>query len=384
MPPFRTVDHLAIQSVLAAGYEVVLDPIIEVAPRQADRAPGVIDPRIDIPNLDPSGSGRVVVLENGTRVEIRDTFDTEIFISPTKGPLWQLIDSFISERHQESVTITEYPVETGFEVADHSIVRPRILDIVGFSSDAVVGWVNDSDPEHIAPRGREAWEEMRRIMYKRELVTLITRLDVYRNMIITDLETNLDASVGDSLPFRMTLKEVRQQYVSFRFGTQLDPDEVPSTLDDVVRATTSSYYTDIGQNSETAGLVAVDYDGADQYAQTEISAYVAIDLKNTFDDVLNDGFRFLRPASRVSKLGENFSASGRSDIYEIPLQDKQRFYQPLDSNNLLRPFDNNMKVISVAFQLPQSAGEHRFGGQRRVGGAKIAACHHCGQKLQWR
>ena len=367
MPPFRTVDTQAILSVIAAGYEVNLDPIIELPPVVEEVLPPVVPARSAVPN---AFSG-IPFTPNPNPSGFDDQFErTNVIFSKYKLPFLGLIDSHVRERIRLSVETTEYPVEDGFIIADHSIVRPEIIEIFGFSGFSV-GYVSTSetsqtpDRSYLGLRQLDAWQELQKVFYAREPIDIYTRLGIRKNFVITELETDLDVTTGPSLPFRMTLKKINRQFVSFDNITGFDLNDYPEPVGESLRPTSPTNYSNYPISQLT-----IDYDRADQYAQKEIAAYAVTQLKDTFDDVLEDAFGFL-PGRNVAMLREDYANTdgGREDIFEVPLQDKQEFRNIRTPQNPL----NLLKAVRVDFQIPAvereqvgfgSAGSISTGGRR--------------------
>ena len=117
-----------------------------------------------------------------------------------------VIDIFPEENHGLSVTKTKYPIEGGSSRADNFVVEPKQLVLKGLVSNLHSfsrGMVQIDDKTRI----KEAWGRLRGLSDKGELVTVVTLLDNYENMLITKIDSTLSKDTGQSLFFTITLEE---------------------------------------------------------------------------------------------------------------------------------------------------------------------------------
>lgn len=134
--------------------------------------------------------------------------------------LFGVIDAIPEETHQVSVGTSDYPIETGATLTDHAFIKPTQLTLTGYISDLLVGKFSTL----ITPfRDSEGWERILLQTQKRNLVSVVTLLTTYNNMIITDVSTSKDSSTGRSLIFRMQLK---QALIANTQLTKLPKDQV--------------------------------------------------------------------------------------------------------------------------------------------------------------
>lgn len=117
-------------------------------------------------------------------------------LSRLLGPV--RLDVVVRERHESDLFVTRHPVELGADVSDHAIVEPKRLML-----DAVAG-SRPGTPTNVAA----SWQALRRLQESREPFTIVTALDVYRNILIERLTVDRDATYGRVLYFRAELREV--------------------------------------------------------------------------------------------------------------------------------------------------------------------------------
>lgn len=136
-----------------------------------------------------------------------------------------VLDASVSESHTVEVQITDHPVEQGVDVTDHRRRKPRQLTIEGIVSNTPLPQV--SDPTTLVTVGNvtfqslsagstadtvpalNAYQTLLALADSPKLITVITALQTYENMTLSNLSVPRDASVGQSLHFTATLREIK-------------------------------------------------------------------------------------------------------------------------------------------------------------------------------
>lgn len=143
-----------------------------------------------------------------------------------------------SETHNRAWKVTDNPVERGAPVSDHIDADPATLTIEGVVTNSPIGL----DAEGARPgRAERWWNDMLALLDQLTTVTVVTGLDVYRNMAVTSLSTTRTAM--DELRVSMSLKKIR--LVESR-SIQIPPDvlgeveasgDAPGTVKDQASST---------------------------------------------------------------------------------------------------------------------------------------------------
>lgn len=121
-----------------------------------------------------------------------------------------LIDAALSEQHQLDADITEHPVETGSDIADHRRVKPRVVTISGIVSDSPLGRmaaIRRHLEDGVLP-SEEAAAKLEALFASPEPVTLVTQYKVYDDMLIQSLHVPRDQHTGFALRFDASFKQV--------------------------------------------------------------------------------------------------------------------------------------------------------------------------------
>jgi len=112
------------------------------------------------------------------------------------------IDVFEVETYSRSSKMTQYPIEDGSEISDHSINEPRELDIKAF-----VGVASVFNPFDSTARWLQAYDLINQLIDTKQLVTVVMGLDLFDDMHIESFEVERDATTSQGLPFNIRFKQ---------------------------------------------------------------------------------------------------------------------------------------------------------------------------------
>lgn len=106
--------------------------------------------------------------------------------------------------------ITQHPIETGENIADHFYQEPVKLEIQGYTGDdAYTIGTDDTGPTVETGRALIAYETLKELKDERQPFTVITGYDTYNNMLISELNLPRTMQNGSSLFFNCKLEQVR-------------------------------------------------------------------------------------------------------------------------------------------------------------------------------
>jgi len=116
-------------------------------------------------------------------------------------------DAVLREDHTESVKVTDHPVQTGANISDHAYNMPAKLTMeIGMSDamDSIVtgqftGWYTKSV---------SAYQMIKQLKEARLPLRVLTRLNLYENMIIEEINTPDDFKTLNGLRCTVTMKEI--------------------------------------------------------------------------------------------------------------------------------------------------------------------------------
>ena len=117
-----------------------------------------------------------------------------------------VIDLYPEENHNLPVTKTKYPVEDGSTRSDNFVVEDEKLVLKGLVSNLQPGFTGLVDIKDQS-RSKEAWGRLRALKDSGEVVTVITLLGMYENMMVTNIDATINSDTGQALFFVITLEQ---------------------------------------------------------------------------------------------------------------------------------------------------------------------------------
>lgn len=120
-------------------------------------------------------------------------------------------DVVISEKHSDSLEITEHPVEVGAAISDHAYRRPsEVVMEVGFAGGGSLFDFADvstaSSLLGLSPR--EVYENIINLQRQRIPFDVVTGKRIYQNMLLRNVEVITDKTSENVLMATLTLREV--------------------------------------------------------------------------------------------------------------------------------------------------------------------------------
>jgi hypothetical protein len=125
------------------------------------------------------------------------------------------IDAFVTEDHHSQVHVTEFPVEDGSSINDNTVEMPDEFTITGVIGPIAVTSTTNSLSSPF--RVQTADQYLYGLKHSRQLLTVVSGLRVYNDMIITDYRVNRNKDNGKGLVFDMIFKQII--YVTSQIAT---------------------------------------------------------------------------------------------------------------------------------------------------------------------
>jgi len=119
-----------------------------------------------------------------------------------------LVDATVREVHERSSNITDHPIENGGFITDHVYENPRIVTVEGEVTDSPVMFF--SILGGVSNRSIEAFDQLNALYETRDIVTLVTGLKSYSDMVIESLRFPKDQRTGGRLQFTAQFKQVKK------------------------------------------------------------------------------------------------------------------------------------------------------------------------------
>lgn len=125
------------------------------------------------------------------------------------------IDSSTDETHEHSARVTEYPVESGSDSADHIQVMPERVTMTGRVSSTPAQLGTQLQPDFDPQRHITAWEQLVELFSLREPFVLVTSLRVYADMVLESLVATRSFEATNVLEFQCSMRRLQTAFTTF-------------------------------------------------------------------------------------------------------------------------------------------------------------------------
>lgn len=133
------------------------------------------------------------------------------------------LDASIEETHNASNEITQFPVEEGVDITDHVRKQADRVTIRGIVSDHPIYGISGRSgavaPTAQTGRAADAYEKMYTMLEEAQLVSVVTSLRQYQNMVIESMEVPRDSKRGNAVEMVVSLRELKTATVATTAGT---------------------------------------------------------------------------------------------------------------------------------------------------------------------
>ena len=155
------------------------------------------------------------------------------------------LDLILTETHSLNAVVTQHPVQDGSTISDHITILPRSgtmrVLVSNFSLSTAKGddradWDEIYDQGEAAQkslpnRAEDAWKKLKDLVKKRELVKVVTSLEVYEDVALTRVETTRDGDTGDALEIDIDYEQVTKvKLKETKVTAQVQPRDMKSTI----------------------------------------------------------------------------------------------------------------------------------------------------------
>ena len=173
------------------------------------------------------------------------------------------LDLILDESHSKNAQVTENPLQDGRAVSDGIYLELREGSLTGLVSNHSIkhsvppdrqtaeGLLDKAENYQLENRAKQAWEDLKSLMDSKQLVTIVTSLEVYDNVAITSIETERDGDSGDALEIKVGFKQVQKvQLREDKVTAQVQPENMDSDINRLAAVGTNSGQQVAGQPTE--------------------------------------------------------------------------------------------------------------------------------------
>ena len=157
------------------------------------------------------------------------------------------LDLILDEDHSKSAQVTENPLQDGRAISDgiflelqegsltglvtnHSVKiaeeRAKQLDLQ--TSEALL---EEAENYKLENRARQTWVDLKAVMDAKQPVTIVTSLEVYDNVAITNISTERNGDSGDALEIKVSFRQILTvSLMEHEVTAQVQPNDMDSDI----------------------------------------------------------------------------------------------------------------------------------------------------------
>lgn len=149
-----------------------------------------------------------------------------------ENPIKVEFDAIISQTEKSEHVIAEYPIEDGTFLSDNIVKNPIEVDIEAIFTDTPISIINPFGGILDTYNGRNAdlVKDLKKIKDSNITVTIVTGLDVYKNMYLRSLTVRRDNNSGFASSVSLSFKERRTVKQRGKNETEKVTDDVKHSV----------------------------------------------------------------------------------------------------------------------------------------------------------
>lgn len=157
------------------------------------------------------------------------------------------LDLILDEDHSKSAQVTENPLQDGRAISDgiflelqegsltglvtnHSVKRAeeRAKQLELQDSETLMA---ESENYQLENRAKQAWVDLKAVMDAKQPVTIVTSLEVYDNVAITNISTERNGDSGDALEIKVSFRQILTvSLMEHEVTAQVQPKDMDSDI----------------------------------------------------------------------------------------------------------------------------------------------------------
>ena len=134
------------------------------------------------------------------------------------------LDLILDEDHSKSAQVTENPLQDGRAISDGIFLELQDGSLTGLVTNHSVKIAEErakqlelQDSEtlmaeaenyQLENRAKQAWVDLKAVMDAKQPVTIVTSLEVYDNVAITNISTERNGDSGDALEIKVSFRQI--------------------------------------------------------------------------------------------------------------------------------------------------------------------------------
>ena len=170
------------------------------------------------------------------------------------------LDLILDEDHSKSAQVTENPLQDGRAISDGIFLELQEGSLTGLVTNHSVKIAEkrakqlelqdsetlmaEAENYQLENRAKQAWVDLKAVMDAKQPVTIVTSLEVYDNVAITNISTERNGDSGDALEIKVSFRQILTvSLMEHEVTAQVQPKDMDS---DINRK--SALGVNVGQN----------------------------------------------------------------------------------------------------------------------------------------
>lgn len=157
------------------------------------------------------------------------------------------LDLILDEDHSKSAQVTENPLQDGRAISDGIFLELQEGSLTGLVTNHSVKIAEErakqlelQDSEtlmaeaenyQLENRAKQAWVDLKAVMDAKQPVTIVTSLEVYENVAITNISTERNGDSGDALEIKVSFRQILTvSLMEHEVTAQVQPKDMDSDI----------------------------------------------------------------------------------------------------------------------------------------------------------
>ena len=157
------------------------------------------------------------------------------------------LDLILDEDHSKSAQVTENPLQDGRAISDGIFLELQEGSLTGLVTNHSVKIAEERSKQlelqdsetlmaeaenyQLENRAKQAWVDLKAVMDAKQPVTIVTSLEVYDNVAITNISTERNGDSGDALEIKVSFRQILTvSLMEHEVTAQVQPKDMDSDI----------------------------------------------------------------------------------------------------------------------------------------------------------
>lgn len=157
------------------------------------------------------------------------------------------LDLILDEDHSKSAQVTENPLQDGRSISDGIFLELQEGSLTGLVTNHSVKIAEkrakqlelqdsetlmaEAENYQLENRAKQAWVDLKAVMDAKQPVTIVTSLEVYDNVAITNISTERNGDSGDALEIKVSFRQILTvSLMEHEVTAQVQPKDMDSDI----------------------------------------------------------------------------------------------------------------------------------------------------------